>query len=218
MELLKGAPCHRPERVSPSAAVAPRPSASGGARDTVFFFLGHGAVAQGHRAGRPVRTANSASSPSKSFQTQTGGGLCWDPPRKDRNPLAHALNGNSAANGAGRKVVVPKLVDEAEDLKEVTALATANSQWFLEDADDNAVDPAASLVQMLGMERAEALSCLCARFHSRPPSEPRRLVLCLVSSCVFLLSESCRVTLDVQVASVENFEPQRKAIGAAPRR
>ena len=85
-----------------------------------------------------------------------------DPPRKDRNRLAHALNGNSAAHGAGRKVVVPKLVDEAEDTTEVTSLATANSSQSLpEDADDDVVAAMGSLVQMLGMERAEAMS-LCA--------------------------------------------------------
>ena len=54
---------------------------------------------------------------------------------------------------------LPNLVDEAEDLTEVTAHATGNScQSLLED-----VDPAASLVQLLGMERTEALS-LCAFF------------------------------------------------------
>ena len=61
--------------------------------------------------------------------------------------------------------MVPKLVDEAEDLTEVIQPSTANNrQDLVEDADDDVVDPAASLLQMLRIERAEALFLwsLCA--------------------------------------------------------
>ena len=161
--LLKEAPRHRPERVSPSPAVA-----------------------QGHRAGRPVRTANGASS---HVLPDTQNKREEPPPRKDRNRLAPAVNGDSAAHGAGRKVVVPNLVDEVEDFTEVTALAAAKScQSLLEDADDDVVDFAASLVQLLGMERTEALS-LCA--FSQPSTIGVSHVGAVSVECVLLFPAVC---------------------------
>ena len=72
------------------------------------------------------------------------------------------VSSTSSATGAGRKVVVPNLVDDAEDLAEVMPLSTADtSQHLVDDVDDDFVDPAAFLVQMLRMERSEALF-LCA--------------------------------------------------------
>ena len=87
------------------------------------------------------------------------------------------------------QVMVPKLVDEAEGLTEVTAFATANSsQSFLEDADDDVVDPAASLVQMLGMERGEALP-LCT--FSQPSTSGASQVGAVSVECVLLFPAVC---------------------------
>ena len=93
----------------------------------------------------------------------------------ERSRISVVVAFKSSARGTGCKIVVPKLVDEAEDHTEVTPLATANSsQCLVEDADgDDVVDPAASLVQML----KEPSRCLCARFRRLPQSKPRKWVL-----------------------------------------
>ena len=87
-------------------------------------------------------------------------------------------------------------MDKAEHFTEVTAFATANnSQSLLEDADDDVVGPAAASLGRNGKSRG---AVLCARFRSLPQSE--RVCVFTVSSCVFHLSEPCRLTFDVQVA------------------
>ena len=170
-----GGPRHRPESVSPWPAVAPRPC-----------FLNR------HRGRGPrpqCRTAGSygdwrIESVHVLPDTETRGGICllWRGIRHAKTGTGTCTNGNSAACGAGRKVVVPKLVDGTEDLTEVSALATANSsRSLLEDADDDVADPAASLVQMHGMESAEALS-QCAFSQ---PLTLRRLVLLSVRVVLF---------------------------------
>ena len=91
----------RPERVSPSPTVAPRPTASGGVRDTVLSEPVAApwpeATVQDRRfvermthrvRPRPARH------PNKSRALPV---LVWDQPRKDRNRLDRAVTGNSAA-------------------------------------------------------------------------------------------------------------------------
>ena len=116
--------------------------------------------------------------------------------KKTRTACHMHTMGTQAVFGAGRNVVVPKLVDEAEHFTEVTALATANSsQSLLEDADNDVVDPAAA--SLVGMERAEALSLWT---FSQPSTIGSECVCYCFKAVCFHLSEPCHLTFDVQVA------------------
>ena len=158
------------------------------------------------------------------LQKEGQGGFSPSP----RSRSSVVIPSGSSAPGAGRKVVVPKLVDEAEDLTEVIPPSTTNSsQYLVEEADDFVVDSAASLVQMLRMERAEALP-LCA--FSQPSTFGASQVgaesieyvtmFCSLGICVsyvIISSYHTYIPGGVPSVSVEKFQRQRKAIGAAAR-
>ena len=159
--LPEGGPRHCPERVSPSATVAPRPTASGGARDTVLCEPMTApfpkATVQDRRFVRRMHRVRPRPSrhPNKRRARPV---FVWGPPRKDRTACHKHSTGTRPHVWLAERSV-PKLVDEVE----VTASATANSsQYLLEDADDGTGDPAVCLVQMLEMESAEAPSTVGA--------------------------------------------------------
>ena len=85
-------------------------------------------------------------------------------------------------------VVVPKLVGDADVQAEALPLPTElPSQSVTDDVDDDVMDPAAALVQMLTREREEALS-LCAFSRASTIGAPQ--VCHSLFGPLFLITES----------------------------